>query len=216
MAAAVILLPGVSQASTHHKAKTEAQPAPDDSGCRATPEQTSIGIRALQTELMVAGLKCSAEQWNNFTAKFKTVIKTDADRMQRLFSKTYGKSGATQMNSFVTQLANDASQRSNQSAEADYCRQESDLFQKVLALTAQDLERFSIHRALAVPAPVKLCEPESDKPAATQTALVMTAAAPAAASTAAAQAAPAATPGNPQAAEAPKQNDGGFFGRLFK
>ncbi len=106
---------------------------------------------------MVAGLKCSAEQWNTFTAKFKATIKTDADRMQKLFSKSYGKGGANQMNAFVTQLANDASQRSNGFSEADYCKQQDVLFQKVLALTGLELERFSAGRNLAVPAPVALC-----------------------------------------------------------
>jgi hypothetical protein len=188
LAAAMILIPGVSLASTHHKSKSAAQPdAAAQGGCHATPDRTSIGIRALQTELMVAGLKCSAEQWNTFTAKFKTTIKTDADRMQRLFAKSYGKAGATHMNSFVTQLANDASQRSNQSAEADYCRQENDLFQKVLALTAKDLEEFSVHRALGVPAPVTLCEPDPATPTPASTLVVTTAAAgPAAAAATAA------------------------------
>ena len=130
-------------------------------GCQPTPDQASIGIRALQTELMVAGLKCSAEQWNAFTTKFKTTIKIDADRMQKLFSKAYGKSGANQMNAFVTQLANDASQRSNGFSEADYCKQQDVLFQKVLALTSLELERFSAGRALAVPAPVALCKPDT-------------------------------------------------------
>ena len=163
---AMALLPISGEAlAAHHKAKTASKsptaPAKAETGlCKTTPERSSIGIRALQTELMVAGLKCSAEEWNNFTAKFKTTIKSDADRMQRLFVKTYGNSGSTRMNAFVTQLANDASQRSNNSAEVDYCRQEEVLFQKVLTLTGDELERFAVHRALAVPAPVALCDPE--------------------------------------------------------
>ena len=148
--------------STTHNSTTPAATAtkgtPD--GCKVTPDQASIGIRALQTELMVAGLKCSAEQWNAFTAKFKTTIKADADRMQKLFSKSYGKSGANQMNAFVTQLANDASQRSNGYSEADYCKQQDVLFKKVLALTGQELERFSVGRSVTVPAPVALCTPD--------------------------------------------------------
>jgi hypothetical protein len=147
---------------THHASATTTTTAaakPGD-GCKVTPDNASIGIRALQTELMVAGLKCSAEQWNNFTAQFKATIKTDADRMQHLFSKSYGKSGASQMNAFVTQLANDASQRSNGFSEADYCKQEDVVFKKVLALTGQELERFAVGRALAVPAPVALCKPD--------------------------------------------------------
>jgi hypothetical protein len=66
------------------------------------------------------------------------------------------------MNAFVTQLANDASQRSNAFSEADYCKQEDVLFNKVLALTALDLERFSAKRNVAVPQPVKLCLPDAD------------------------------------------------------
>jgi len=146
---------------THHSSASTATAAakPGDT-CKVTPDNASIGIRALQTELMVAGLKCSAEQWNSFTAQFKATIKMDADRMQHLFSKSYGKSGASQMNAFVTQLANDASQRSNGFSEADYCKQEDVIFKKVLALTGQELERFAVGRALAVPAPVALCTPD--------------------------------------------------------
>jgi hypothetical protein len=172
-----------------HKAKHASTPATEVSkasktppgGCQPTPDQASIGIRALQTELMVAGLKCSAEQWNAFTAKFKATIKTDADRMQRLFSKSYGKSGPNQMNAFVTQLANDASQRSNGFSEADYCKQEDVLFKKVLAFTNQELERFSVGRSLTVPAPVALCTPDpADSPTSQATVAVTTTPAPAA------------------------------------
>jgi hypothetical protein len=147
---------------THHSSATTTSTASAKPGdlCKVTPDQASIGIRALQTELMVAGLKCSAEQWNSFTAQFKATIKTDADRMQHLFSKSYGKSGANQMNAFVTQLANDASQRSNGFSEADYCKQEDVVFKKVLALTGQELERFAVGRKLDVPAPVALCTPD--------------------------------------------------------
>src|SRR5215472_9149265 len=90
-----------------------------NAACIPTAEQKSVGMRALQTELMVAGLKCGAERWNSFAQHFKTTLKSDADRLQTLFRKTYGKGGAEHMNAFVTQLANDASQRSNGSAEAD-------------------------------------------------------------------------------------------------
>jgi hypothetical protein len=174
---------------THHSAAASTAPASAKPGdlCKVTPDNASIGIRALQTELMVAGLKCSAEQWNSFTAQFKATIKMDADRMQHLFSKSYGKSGPSQMNAFVTQLANDASQRSNGFSEADYCKQEDVVFKKVLALTGQELERFAVGRALAVPAPVALCTPDPVDGAAATT-------------TAAAGATPAATGTTPAAA----------------
>ena len=156
--------PKKTKQSSHHSSSSASSTAaasskPGDT-CKPTPDQASIGIRALQTELMVAGLKCSAEQWNNFTAKFKKTLKTDADRMQRLFSKSYGKSGPSEMNAFVTSLANEASQRSNGFSEADYCKQQDVLFQKVLALTEKELERFSVGRKLNVAAPVALCLPD--------------------------------------------------------
>jgi hypothetical protein len=172
-------VPKKTKHTTHHSSAPAATAAakPGDT-CKVTPDNASIGIRALQTELMVAGLKCSAEQWNNFTAQFKATIKMDADRMQHLFSKSYGKSGANQMNAFVTQLANDASQRSNGFSEADYCKQEDVVFKKVLALTGKELERFAVGRALAVPAPVALCTPDPvDGAPATTTAAAGTAAA---------------------------------------
>jgi hypothetical protein len=171
--------------TTHHSssASTATAPAKPGDTCKVTPDNASIGIRALQTELMVAGLKCSAEQWNNFTAKFKTTLKSDADRMQHLFSKSYGKSGASQMNSFVTSLANEASQRSNGFSEADYCKQEDVLFQKVLTLTSLELERFSVGRKLNVQAPVALCTPDPDVAAPTTTTAAATTTATAATTT---------------------------------
>jgi hypothetical protein len=156
-----------SKSSSSSTAKSKAPLAPGE--CGPTPDQASIGMRALQTELMVAGLKCSADQWNSFTAKFKATIKQDADRLQKVFSKSYGKGGANQMNSFVTQLANDASQRSNAFSEADYCKQQDVLFKKVLALTAAELEKFSAKRKVAVVQPVKLCEPDPEPAAGTAT-----------------------------------------------
>jgi len=148
--------------SSHHTSSpsTAAASAKPGDTCKPTPDQAGIGIRALQTELMVAGLKCSAEQWNSFTAKFKTTLKLDADRLQKAFSKAYGKSGSTQMNAFVTSLANEASQRSNGFSEEDYCKQQDVLFKKVLALTEKELERFSVGRKLNVEAPVALCAPD--------------------------------------------------------
>ncbi|HEX4506224.1 MAG TPA: hypothetical protein VH722_10880 [Alphaproteobacteria bacterium] len=148
--------------STHHtsSSSTAAASAKPGDTCKPTPDQAGIGIRALQTELMVAGLKCSAEKWNSFTAKFKTMLKTDADRLQHAFAKAYGKSGSSEMNAFVTSLANEASQRSNGFSEADYCKQQDVLFEKVLALTEKDLERFSVGRKLNVAAPVALCAPD--------------------------------------------------------
>jgi len=186
--------PTKTKHTTHHSTKpaTTAAKGPAD-GCKVTPDNASIGIRALQTELMVAGLKCSAEQWNAFTSKFKTTIKADADRMQHLFSKSYGKGGPNQMNAFVTQLANDASQRSNAYSEADYCKLQDVLFKKVLALSATELERFSVGRSLTVPAPVALCTPD---PVDTGAPVTTTAAAGGAATTVAVSTtpAPAATP----------------------
>ncbi len=156
---------GAADASTHKKTSTKQAERPAEPGeCKPTPDQASIGIRALQTELMVAGLKCSADQFNAFTAQFKATIKKDADRMQGVFRKVYGKGGPTEMNAFVTQLANDASQRSNGSSEDEYCKQEDVLFQKVLALTGEQLERFSAGRKLEIPTPVALCKPDSEMP----------------------------------------------------
>jgi hypothetical protein len=163
-------VPKKTKHSSHHSSSADTASSKPGDTCKPTPDQASIGIRALQTELMVAGLKCSAEQWNSFTAKFKATLKSDADRMQHLFSKSYGKSGPNEMNTFVTSLANEASQRSNGYSEADYCKQEDVLFQKVLTLTSLELERFSVGRKLNVQAPVALCTPDPDGPAATTTA----------------------------------------------
>ena len=62
---------------------------PAKAGCEPTADQAAVGMRVLQSEFMIAGLKCGAEQWNAFNAKFQTTLKKDGERLTGLFRKTY-------------------------------------------------------------------------------------------------------------------------------
>jgi hypothetical protein len=128
-------------------------------GCKRTADEKSVYMRALQTNLMVAALTCnSSEQYNNFIHQFQTVLIKDSKQLQAYYKKRHGRAGASELNAFITHLANDESQRSIQEGSAQYCDESGKLFTAVLALPTDQVEDFSTMQiSLSADAPVKPC-----------------------------------------------------------
>ena len=138
--------------------------------CKRSSDEKSVYVRSLQTDLMVAALTCSdSQQYNDFIKRFQAVLKTDAGHLQSYFKKRNGKAGAEELNSFVTRLANDESERSIQVGQSDYCDNANKLFQSVLALSPKDIEDFATTLPISSEAPVRACAaaPVAEKPKAT-------------------------------------------------
>jgi hypothetical protein len=110
-----------------------------------TREQAALDVRYLQTELMVAALSCGRadfhQHYNVFVAKFGKSLKSHANVMKTYFSREYGAQGTTQLDRYVTRLANEASLRSMQ--QAAFCQDSSYLFERVTALDPASLDGFS-------------------------------------------------------------------------
>ena len=108
-------------------------------------EQAALDVRYLQTELMVAALSCGRpefhQHYNLFVAKFGNSLKQNSTHLKSYFTRQYGNQGTTQMDRFVTRLANEASLRSMQ--QASFCHDSIALFQRVTALDATALDSFS-------------------------------------------------------------------------
>ncbi len=139
--------------------------------CHRTSDEKSVYMRSLQTDLMVAALTCSAnDQYNDFVHKFQALLKTDADHLRGYYKKKHGKAGAEELNTFVTRLANDESERSIQQGQSAYCENATKLFQSALALAPGQLEDYAITLPISSEAPVKPCASsaaqEKPKPAA--------------------------------------------------
>ena len=129
------------------------------SSCKRTADEKSVFMRALQTDLMVAALTCnSSDQYNSFIHQFQPVLIKDNKTLAAYFKKRHGKSGTTEMNAFVTHLANDESQRSIAEGTAQYCDDSGKLITAALAEPSDKIEEFSTEQVtLAADAPVKLC-----------------------------------------------------------
>ncbi len=126
--------------------------------CKATSDEKSVYMRSLQTDLMVAALTCSSsDQYNSFIHQFSSVLKTDADHLRGYYKKRNGKAGADELNTFVTHLANDESERSIQEGQSAYCDNSAQLFKTVLALPANKVEDFAATLPISAEAPVRHC-----------------------------------------------------------
>ena len=124
--------------------------------CKRNADEKSVYVRSLQTNLMVAALTCNdSGPYNDFIHQFQPVLIKDSKQLQAFYTKTQGKAGANELNSFVTQLANDESQRSIQTA--GYCDSANQLFTAVLALQPDQLEDFSTTLPIASTAPIRPC-----------------------------------------------------------
>ena len=125
-------------------------------------EQDALAARMLQTELMVAALRCNEHgRYNAFVHRFEDQLVTRGRTLKGMFVRLYGSQGVSRLNSFITRIANEASLRSL-AVGRDYCFQADALFANVLAAQptqfsalAQD-QPFSEDHGLDVLAPAAL------------------------------------------------------------
>lgn len=121
--------------------------------CLTPPEKTAFEVRMLQTELMVATLTCRGVGNRDFSGQYATFVNRHRDGLknhstvfQGHFSRTYGGGGQTQLDRYVTSLANDYSRASMTGAGA-FCEQQGALFEQAATVQPQDLKRFASERA---------------------------------------------------------------------
>ena len=90
--------------------------------CAKPQEMQAIRVRALQTELMIAGLSCNGqEHYNYFIANYQPQLKQYADTMRGYFMRSYGPTAELEMNQFITQLANESMTRSLRKGAKIFC-----------------------------------------------------------------------------------------------
>lgn len=102
--------------------------------CASENEHSSITMRALQSELMVAALSCGLkDNYNNFITLHHDALREHGKMLKTYFKRHYAGKSEYQLNRFVTQLANQASRISLNKADSVYCRQAGLLFQFIEA-----------------------------------------------------------------------------------
>lgn len=109
--------------------------------CAGSVEQIALNSRALQTELMVAALSCGNRiRYNAFVIKYRGDLVKHGRSLQSFFQRKHGAAGRKNLNTFITRLANEASQRSS-ITHAAFCANSSSLFNRLLGATPVILEK---------------------------------------------------------------------------
>ena len=94
-------------------------------------ERASLEMRVMQSELMVAALACSSSaNYNAFVTRYKSELTNYGKTMQDLFKRGHGGNAFSQINSFVTRVANEASLKMAQNSH--FCDEASQMFQTLL------------------------------------------------------------------------------------
>ena len=108
-------------------AATPAAPAKLPKACQTVAEENAERVRQLQTELMIAALKCRTskdanltEAYNGFIRKHSNALLTQSNVLQAYFKRQYGSGYLKRFDSYITQLANEVSRRSQ--TVPQYCQ----------------------------------------------------------------------------------------------
>ncbi len=111
--------------------------------CASPRDKLALEARVLQTELVVAALSCNERtRYNSFVTRFKDELKTRGGDLQSFFGRAHGKDATRRLNAFVTELANEASQRTI-AYQGDYCGDAVKRFDMVLKLTPKEFGEFA-------------------------------------------------------------------------
>src|SRR3546814_3141196 len=122
----------------------------------------------LQTELVVAALSCNERtRYNAFVNKFKGELGDRGKALKAFFNRAHGKDATRRLNAFVTELANEASQRTI-AYQGDFCGDAVQRFEAVLKLQPAELSTFaaaqntaSLHGYEVCTKPKDAAQPES-------------------------------------------------------
>jgi hypothetical protein len=128
------------------RAKEDAQqPSKAAPALRRMTEQTVMHVRRLKTQLEVAALSCRhprmTSNYNTFVTKFDRNLKANGQALKSYFTSRFGARGVTEMDAFLTKLANEISLVSLR--RSDFCERSDGLFDTVLALPTNDIESFA-------------------------------------------------------------------------
>ncbi len=120
-----------------------------EAACARSTELSGLRARVLQTELMVAALSCGeSARYNAFVTRFRGELVVESKRMQGYFSRVHGGRASKELNAFVTELANNSSQRSLTEA-ATFCPQAAALLDDALKMEPKQLRSFAAQQSFA-------------------------------------------------------------------
>lgn len=106
-------------------------------------EKAAIDARLLQTEMMVAALACDLRpRYNSAMRTFQNELIGHGKVLRSIFNRNHGASSQRQLDKYITQLANDASARSNYDRRT-YCQTAVTLFDDVLSSSSGGFDQMT-------------------------------------------------------------------------
>ena len=100
---------------------------------RDTHEVNAVNVRILQSEMMVAALTCNMRtRYNTVVVRYQGELVSHARVLKKMFRRDHGARAQSELDGFVTQLANDASIRSIRERQT-FCTNATKMFTTILA-----------------------------------------------------------------------------------
>ncbi|MBM3558940.1 MAG: hypothetical protein FJX53_03440 [Alphaproteobacteria bacterium] len=140
------LLTGAALLAGSAVAATPAKTVPP-----TTAELAVINVRALQSDLMVAALACDRQlQYHTAVARHVEELARTSRILREMFERSYGDAADTELDRYVTLLANWSSQRGMREGDA-FCRMADSLFDAVMRLDGESLAAFLARMGIGAP-----------------------------------------------------------------
>lgn len=115
--------------------------------CARSREERALNVRALQAHLMVAAISCQQQPlYNTLIGQHGKSLAIEGKVVKAYFERTYSKRANTELNRFITFLANESSKRSLKEDDAAFCSASEALF-KTLNATKNGTELFRLASA---------------------------------------------------------------------
>jgi hypothetical protein len=145
-----------------------AQPVLAEQQCSSLSDQSAFEVQALRSELVVLATGChDDEKYNAFIRRYQGDLQANERAIATYFQHRYGRTGQTEHDRFVTELAN-AMSRQGSDLGGDFCPRNGLIFSEVLALNSSaELADFAAGKNL-IPNTVDVCTPLPTSKAATR------------------------------------------------
>jgi hypothetical protein len=129
--------------------------------CESLADQSAFEVQALRSELMVLATGChDDDQYNAFIRRYQPELQANEKQIAAYFQHRYGRTGQTEHDRFVTDLANEISHQGSDLG-GDFCPRNGAIFHEVLALGgAAELPDYAAGKNL-IPRNIDVCAPMS-------------------------------------------------------
>lgn len=97
--------------------------------CAKVKEEQALNVRALQAHLMVAAISCHQQDlYNTLIGQHGKSLAAQGQIVKSYFKRTHPNRTETELNRFITFLANESSKRSLKEDDATFCSSSEKLF----------------------------------------------------------------------------------------